>query len=166
MAVKSRSAMGLFMMALICLFSYCGYIFFETVVSVCMLYVCVKSLYGLCMYNFATDEALFRYEQNLASKAGVFTDDIFLIRIKNIFLNLLFIIYFAGISVFVEDSLMRILSSAALLMWVFSLISTVFSYFKKQISTEWTYYDSMLEALMWIQNILSGILALLRLMTV
>ena len=166
MAVKSRSAVSLFLMALICLFSYCGYIFFETVVSLCMLYVCVKSLYGLCMYNFATDEALFRYEQNLASKAGVFTEDIFLIRIKNIFLNMLFIIYFIGASVFAESFLLRILSSAALLMWVFNLGNTVVGYFKKQISTEWTLCDSVFEALMWTQNILSVILALLKLMTV
>ena len=92
MAVKSRSAIGLFLMALVCLFSYCGHIFFETVVSVCVLYVCLRSLYGLCIYNFATDEMLFRYEQNLALKAGVMTGDIFIIRMKNMFLTVFLIL--------------------------------------------------------------------------
>ena len=166
MAVKSRSAMGLFLMVLVCLFSYCGYIFFETVVSVCMLYVCIRSLYGLCMYNFATDEALFRYEQSLASRAGAFAEDIFLIRTKNIFLNLLFIIYFTGAVLYAPNSVMRVLSSAALFLWVFDLGKTVTMYIKKQVSGEWSFFDSVLEAVMWTQNILSVILALFKLITI
>lgn len=166
MAVKSRSMVGLFLIALMCLFSYCGYIFFETVVSVCMLYVCMKSLYGLCMYNFATDEALFRYEQNLAAKAGSFSDDIFIIRVKNICLNLLFIIYFSGAALFAPNSLSRIFAIAALVLWVFDLGKTVVGYFKKYTNEEWTIYDGIFEAVMWVQNILTVVLALLRLMTV
>jgi len=166
MAVKSRSAMGLFLMALLCLFSYCGYIFFETVVSVCLLYICIRSLYALCMYNFATDEALFRYEQSLSLRAGVVTEDVFIIRIKNIFLTLLFIIYFMGASVFAPNSFLKILSSAALLMWMFDLVKTVFSYFKNQTDKEWTYVDSIFEGIMWTQNVISIILALFRLITI
>lgn len=166
MAVKSRSAMGLFLMALVCLFSYCGYIFFETVVSVCVLYVCIRSLYGLCMYNFATDEALFHYEQSLSLRAGVVVEDIFLTRTKNIFLTLLFIIYFTGASVFAPNSFLKVLSSLALLMWTFDLVKTVFGYFKNQVDKEWTYIDSVFEGIVWIQNIVSVILAIFKLITI
>lgn len=166
MAVKSRSAIGLFLMALVCLFSYCGHIFFETVVSVCVLYVCLRSIYGLCMYNFATDEMLFRYEQNLALKAGVLTEDIFVIRIKNMFLTLLFIIYFAGAFAFAPNSFFKVLYLSALLMWIFDLVKTVAGYFKRQENEEWTCVDSVFEAIMWIQNILSVVLAIFKLITI
>ena len=166
MAVKSRSVVGILLMALVCLFSYCGYIFFETVVSICLLYVCAKTLYGLCMYNFATDEALFRYEQNLALRAGFCTTDVFLIRTRNIFLNLLFIIYFTGATFYAPNSILKVLSLAALLMWVFDLLKTFTGYFKNNESNEWTYSDSVLEALMWAQNILSLFLAVVKLVTV
>lgn len=165
MAVKSRSAAGLLLMAIVCLFSYCGYIFFETVVSICLVYVCVNALYGLCMYNFATDEALFRYEQSKAKKGPVSEEDAFFIKVKNVFLNILFIIYFSGIAVFDADFAFRIPAFFALLLWIFDFAKNNISLFKKNADTEWTLTDSALETVMWVQCILSVVIAVLKLMT-
>lgn len=165
MAVKSRSAAGLLLMAIICLFSYCGYIFFETVVSICLVYVCINALYGLCVYNFATDEALIKYEQSKAQKGPISEEDAFFIKVKNVFLNILFIIYFAGITVFDTDFAFRIPAFFALLLWVFDFLKNNISYFKKNIEAEWSWTDSLLEAVMWVQSGLSVVLAVLKLMT-
>ncbi len=166
MAVRTRSAFGLFVLAVICLFSYCGFIFFEAVVSLCVLYVCSKSLYSLFMYNFASDEALFKYEQRLQLKSGVLSGDIFLIRFKNIFLYTLFIIYFWGAITFAPNRTLKVVSMVLIALWTFDLVKTVWGYFVKPKDDVFRISDAVFEIVMWIQNILSEIFAVIILMTV
>lgn len=165
MTANKKSVASLFLIMVICLFSYCGYIFFETVAAVCLLYLCTKSLYRLLIYNFATDEALFRYEHNLALKSKLFPEDVFFVRMKNIFFYLLFIIYFSGEIVFAPNIYIRIFAAAALFMWLFDFGKTIASYAKKYDYTH-CFCDSVLEFLMWVQIILSIALAAFKLITV
>lgn len=167
MAAKSRSATGVLIMALLWFFSFCGYIFFEAVVSLCIIYVCIKSLYGLCMYNFASEEALLTYERNMAEKSPVSLKNAFFIKLKNILLYLLFIIYFAGAALIAPNSLLKIFACAAFLLWTFDMSKSFVRCFRTgKYEGKWCFWDGVFEALMWIQNILSVFLAALKLITI
>lgn len=117
-------------------------------------FVCGKSLFTLFIYNFASDEMLYRYEEKVRP---VSEGDIILRRILNLSLTVLFAVFFlfGGLSAF---GAIKYAAYFAAALWVFDFIKTIYSYFNKDFSDEYTIKDIIFEALMWCQNIISLII--------
>jgi len=157
MALKLQSTIILFFILLPVGVYTLSSVAFDFFMCLAIIYVCIKSLRKLFIYNFASDEILDKYE---ASIKPLTKDDILARRTINISATILFTVFFAG-KYFCLTGIIKYAALIAAALWLFDLIKIIHTYIAKpDFSEDYTVFDTVLEILMWIQNILSVVITL------
>ena len=155
MAIKLRSTIMVFMLFVPVLFYVLNSALFEFFMFFAVLFVCIKSLYKLFVYNFSSDEFLEKYE-SVVKPISLF--DFLIGKLFSVILTVFITIFFIEKCI-VFTGIIKYAAILAAALWIFDFLKTVYSFFSQNnYSEEYTVFDSVLEILMWIQNIVSVIL--------
>ena len=149
----NRRIMALIFVVLLYVMLFINRNIFIAVTSVLTVYICLKSLFCLYLYNFSSDETLEKYEKNIYLPKS--REEILISRFKNIMLGTIIALFFGSLAFTSNINFVKFPSVFLCILWAFDMIKALLSYYDNRKDTDWTVVDSILETLMWIQNISS-----------
>lgn len=160
MAVKLRNTIILTVL-LPCAMYLINPAVFDFLVYLFVLFICGKSLLKLFMYNFASDEELDSFEAALQP-----TDrgEALLRRVAGLCMTVFLVLFFAGKGMY-NIGIIKYAALSASALWVFDLLKGIFGYFSLDIEEDYNCWDIFLEAVMWLQNILSAVVVMALLLS-
>ncbi len=155
MAIKLRGSILAVLLLIPVLIYIVNTALFDLLVFFAVLYVSFKSLYKLLVYNFLSDEFVERYESKVIK---VSIAEFFIRKIFSVLLTVLITVFFIG-KCALYTGIIKYATILVAALWGFDLLKTVYSFVpRKSYSEDYTALDYILEALMWLQNIMSIVL--------
>ncbi len=157
MAIKLRGTILAFLFLIPVLIYVVNTALFNLLMFFAVLYVSGKSLYKLFVYSFLSDEFVEKYESKVMT---VSIAEFFIRKIFSVLLTVLITLFFIG-KCALYAGIIKYATILVAALWIFDLLKTLYSLVPRKIySEDYTAFDYVLEALMWLQNILSIILVI------